>query len=56
MVRHRHVPKVIQKETERKRESHEAYVKRMENKRKHSAPGTVEFTPARKRHIVEEQE
>jgi hypothetical protein len=50
------VPKQILKEGERKRESSEAFQKRLDNKRKHSAPGSVPFESVRKKHIVEEQE
>ena len=49
---HRHVPKVIMKTKNKKREMRNSALRKEGNRRKHSAPGVVPFKAARKKKIV----
>lgn len=54
--RHHHVPKMIKSISDKRRIMREARVKKEQNRRKHSKPGTVPLVKQKKRHIVKEVE
>lgn len=54
--RHKHVPKVIKKISEKRQIMKDAQARKEGNRRKHSKPGTVPKISNKKRHIVKELE
>lgn len=56
IIRHRHVPKAIYKAAKLRRQMTDAERKKTQNRVAHSAPGSVELKPARKKKIVAELE
>ncbi|KIY94371.1 WD repeat and SOF domain-containing protein 1 [Monoraphidium neglectum] len=56
IVRHRHVPKAIYKAAKTRRKVQDADKRKLTNRIKHSAPGSVTVKPERKKKIVAEVE
>jgi WD repeat and SOF domain-containing protein 1 len=56
VTRHRNVPKAVYKASKLRRAVQDADKRKLSNRIKHSAPGTVEVKPERKRKIVAELE
>eukprot|EP00698_Gefionella_okellyi_P006519 TRINITY_DN15854_c0_g1_i1.p1 TRINITY_DN15854_c0_g1~~TRINITY_DN15854_c0_g1_i1.p1 ORF type:complete len:441 (+),score=72.80 TRINITY_DN15854_c0_g1_i1:44-1366(+) len=56
IVRHKHVPRFIKKEQYKKRIATVTAQRHTDNKRKHTAQGTVPFENARKKHIINADE
>merc|ERR1711972_1079408 len=54
--RHHHVPKMVKSLSDKRRIMREARVRKEQNRRKHSKPGTVPLVKQKKRHIVKEVE
>jgi WD repeat and SOF domain-containing protein 1 len=56
IIRHRHLPTSIYKAKKLRRTMEDAESKRLKNKIAHSAPGSIEVKPARKKKIMKELE
>jgi WD repeat and SOF domain-containing protein 1 len=56
ITRHRHLPKSIYKAKKLRRTMEDAEQRRQRNKIQHSAPGSVDVKPARKKKIIREME
>merc|ERR1712187_861129 len=54
--RHIHVPKMIKRNTEKRRIMRDARARKEENRRKHSKPGAHPHVKMKKRHVVKELE
>merc|ERR1712007_82474 len=54
--RHKHVPKMIKSITTKRGIMRDSRVRKEENRRKHSKPGTVPKIPIKKRHVIKEEE
>jgi len=52
--RHKHVPKMVKSITDKRRVMREAAQRKVENRRKHSKPGSVPHIPVKKRHVIKE--
>lgn len=54
--RHKHVPKMIKSLTTKRGIMRDARIKKEDNRRKHSKPGSVPHVPIKKRHVIDELE
>ncbi|CAM9487988.1 unnamed protein product [Laminaria digitata] len=54
IAHHRHVPKIVKKAAEAERVQKDKERRKVDNRIKHSKPGTVETVPERKRKVVKE--
>ncbi|CAM9153987.1 unnamed protein product [Ascophyllum nodosum] len=54
IAKHRHVPKIIKKAAEAERVQKDKERRKVDNRIKHSKPGTVETAPERKKKVVKE--
>ncbi|XP_033116003.1 DDB1- and CUL4-associated factor 13-like [Anneissia japonica] len=52
IARHRHVPRLIYKETQTIRIQRQSLKRKQDNRRKHSKPGTVPIVSEREKHVV----
>lgn len=56
IARHRHVPRLIKKLGKRKQESRDKASRKLKNRKRHSAPGTVKGESERERFVIKEHE